>query len=331
MSTPTDSLNENKCSPLVSVVIPAYRVAEFIGEAVGSVLAQTFSDYEIVVVNDGSPDTSELERVLASYQGKIVYVKQENKGVSAARNTGIRAARGSFIAFLDGDDVWEPNYLEIQLSHLQNHPTSDVVYSDAVLFGDPLTEGKKFSEFCPSDGEVSFENLIAEKCNVMLSGSVVKKEMLLKIGMFDEKIRYTEDFELWLRVIKNGGRITYHQNALVRHRTRSGSTSASDPVWLYEHIIATLKRIPDKWSLTERERVVLQQRLQFNAAMLHRFKAKKAFSSGDTTVAINEFREANRFFRKAKISIVIFLLRVAPRLLMMLHDARNRLQVRGAA
>jgi glycosyltransferase involved in cell wall biosynthesis len=102
-------------SPLVSVIIPAYDVAEFIGEALDSVFAQTFTDYEVIVINDGSPDTAKLERALAPYLSRIVYLKQENRGVSAARNTGINAARGSLIAFLDGDDVWLPNYLEVQV------------------------------------------------------------------------------------------------------------------------------------------------------------------------------------------------------------------------
>ena len=89
-------------SPLVSVIIPAYDVAEFIGDALNSVFAQTFSDFEVIVINDGSPDTAKLERVLGPYMSRIVYLKQENRGVSAARNTGIAAARGSLIAFLGG-------------------------------------------------------------------------------------------------------------------------------------------------------------------------------------------------------------------------------------
>src|ERR1044071_9453875 len=103
-------------SPLVSVIVPAYDVAEFIAEALDSVLAQTFDDYEIIVINDGSPDTKDLERALAPYLSRIVYIKQENRGVSAARNTGIKAARGSLIAFLDADDTWLPNYLEVQVA-----------------------------------------------------------------------------------------------------------------------------------------------------------------------------------------------------------------------
>src|SRR5512132_4544704 len=94
----------------VSIIIPAYNVASFIGETLDSVWAQSFTDYEVIVINDGSPDTEEMERVLAPYLDRIVYLKQENQGAGAARNAGLRAARGNYIAFLDGDDVWYPTH-----------------------------------------------------------------------------------------------------------------------------------------------------------------------------------------------------------------------------
>src|SRR6185437_2705463 len=123
-------------SPLVSVIVPAYNVAEFIGDALNSVLAQTFTDYEIIVVNDGSPDTEALEKALGPYMSRIVYIKQENRGVSAARNTAIKAARGSLLAFLDGDDTWLPNYFDVQVPGIQNDPTIDVLYPNVIMFGD---------------------------------------------------------------------------------------------------------------------------------------------------------------------------------------------------
>src|SRR5690348_6033557 len=92
-------------TPLVSVVIPAYNAAAYLPATLDSVLVQSFSNYEIVVVNDGSPDTPELEKALQPYFRKLRYIKQENRGPSSARNTGIRAARGKYVAFLDSDDI----------------------------------------------------------------------------------------------------------------------------------------------------------------------------------------------------------------------------------
>src|SRR5438132_9051132 len=98
--------------PIVSVIIPAYNVAPFIGETLTTVFAQSFNDYEVIVINDGSPDTEELERALQPFIDRINYIKQENRGASAARNAGLRAARGEFVAFLDADDLWLSNYLD---------------------------------------------------------------------------------------------------------------------------------------------------------------------------------------------------------------------------
>ena len=110
----------------VSIIIPAYSAARFIGAALDSVFAQTFRDYEVVLVNDGSPDTRELEEVLKPYEGKIEYIVQENRGLSGARNTGIRAARSEFVAFLDADDIWEPNYLQRQFEEIERRRISRV-------------------------------------------------------------------------------------------------------------------------------------------------------------------------------------------------------------
>src|SRR5581483_4665750 len=106
-------------SPRVSVIIPAYNAAAFIAETLDSVYAQTFADFEVIVVNDGSPDTEDLERELAPYREKLSYIKQENQGAAAARNTGIKAARGEFVAFLDADDTWLLAFLEKQLDLLE--------------------------------------------------------------------------------------------------------------------------------------------------------------------------------------------------------------------
>src|SRR5438552_653435 len=118
----------------VSVIIPAYNVAPYIAETLKSVFAQTKSAFEVIVVNDGSPDTEKLEEVLQPFRDRIVYLKQENRGLSGARNTGIRTATGDLIALLDGDDLWMPQYIETQTEFLRSHPEYDLVYCNAVFF-----------------------------------------------------------------------------------------------------------------------------------------------------------------------------------------------------
>src|ERR1041385_762350 len=111
MSSITNEAPLTEGKPVVSVIIPAYKVAPFIRETLDSVFAQTFTDFEVIVINDGSPDTVDLENAIENYRHAITYLKQANQGAGAARNAGLRVARGHFVAFLDGDDLWLPNFL----------------------------------------------------------------------------------------------------------------------------------------------------------------------------------------------------------------------------
>src|ERR1039458_8017361 len=113
-------------SPQVSVIIPAFNAAGHIVAALESVFAQSFTDYEVILVNDGSPDTEQLEQAIQPYVSRIAYLAQENRGPSAARNLGIRHARGEWLAFLDSDDAWLPHYLAEQLRFLREDPALDI-------------------------------------------------------------------------------------------------------------------------------------------------------------------------------------------------------------
>ena len=312
--------------PLVSVIVPAYNVAEYIGEALNSVLAQTFTDFEIIVINDGSPDTEALEKVLAPYMSRIVYLKQQNQGVSAARNAGIKAARGSLIAFLDGDDTWLPHYLEVQVARIQADPTIDVLYPNVVIFGESSDAGEEFMTSCPSNGEVTFERLMLQECNVS-NCSIARKETIIRAGLFDESLRSVEDFDLWLRVIKSGGRIVYHRDVLARYRRRGGSLTA-DPIWLSNHILEVLNKVKRTMDLTPSERATVEIQLEYFHALLRLHEGRRAFFSGDTAGAIDGLTEANRFFRKRKVSLTVMMLRIAPKFLLRAYDLRDRLYFR---
>src|SRR6185295_3370263 len=132
-------------APAISVVIPAYNVAPFINETLESVFAQTFTDYEVIVVNDGSPDTDDFEAVIKPHLGRIRYLRQENRGASVARNTGLQSARGEFVAFLDADDLWLPNYLEEQMKFISERGC-DLACADATFFGDAAVESRTYMD-----------------------------------------------------------------------------------------------------------------------------------------------------------------------------------------
>ena len=154
--------NAENSAPEVSVIIPAYNCGKFIAETLESALNQSFENFEIILINDGSPDSAQLEKALQPFLHKIVYIKQENGGASSARNAGIKAARGKLIAFLDGDDIWFPEKLKSQIDFL-NKTGFEMVYCNAELFGKNFYKHKTFMESSPSAGEVGFDEKRSEK------------------------------------------------------------------------------------------------------------------------------------------------------------------------
>lgn len=310
-------------SPTVSVIIPAYRVTPYIKEALDSVFAQRYTDFEVVVVNDGTPDTEAFEEVLSPYRHRVVYLRQANKGLSAARNTGIRAARGRLIALLDADDVWEPDYLSVQVAALDADPTLDVVYPDGVIFGDVVEAGHRCMSLAPSNGEVTFERLALQLCSVLVFATA-RKDTLVNAGLFDETLRSAEDFDLWLRVLQLGGRIGYHRQVLARYRRRRGSLS-SDPVWMIRSALRVLAKFEDRTDLTPSQReAVATQRIRFEAER-HFYQGKKAFFERDVPLAMTELTLANAIYQSRKIALAVILLRLAPGLLLRAYDLRDRL------
>lgn len=312
--------------PAVSVIMPAYRVTEYIGAALDSVLAQTFTNYEIIVVNDGSPDTEDLERVLQPYRERIVYIKQENRGLSGARNTAIRAARGEFVALLDPDDMWSPEYLTVQVAAMHSDPTIDVLYSNALIFGDAPDAGRELMDICPTDGEVTFERVITQECNVLICATV-RREAVLRAGLFDETLRSSEDFDLWLRILKTGGYISYHRQPLARYRRRRGSLSA-DPIWMCEHYLQVLDKVERTVTLTPSERETVRRRSAHMRAMLNLHEGKRAFFRGDVSMAIKNLTTANIHLNNRKLALMLRLMRYAPRLLMRVYNIRDRFILR---
>lgn len=296
--------------PAVSVIVPCYNVTAFIAEALDSARAQTFRDFETIVVNDGCPDTGNLERALAPYQGEIRYIKQENRGVAGALNTGIRAARAPLIAFLSGDDIWEPNYLEYQVDYLEKHPEVDVVYPNAVFFGETSWAGKTIRNVYPSRGEVTVQSLLTREC--MVNALVTaRREAIMTVGMFDADLRSGEDWDLWLRLAKAGHRIAYHDQVLYRYRLRRGALTA-DRISLPKSTINMLKKLLRRGDLTSEERRLAEEALRVNEADLSLALGKIALYAGNRKDALFHLGRANAVMKNRRIRAALFLLRIAP-------------------
>jgi len=189
--------NKNSKPPLVSVIIATYNRAPIISQSIESVLAQTFKDYEIIVVDDGSSDgTKQLMR--ERFAGKLVYIRKEvNGGLSAARNTGVKAARGRYVAILDDDDLWLPEKLKMQVGLIEEQPSLGLVYCNSLTINE---HDEVKGEIKGSKRGALFDELLSSNCLGPPSGVLVPKTVLAQVGYFDENLSALEDWDLWIRV-----------------------------------------------------------------------------------------------------------------------------------
>ena len=300
-------------TPVVSVIIPAYNAAKYISKTLQSVLDQTFTNFEIIVVNDGSPDSNEFEAVIRPFLEQIVYLKQQNHGPSAARNLGIRRSLGQFVAFLDSDDEWLPDYLSEQMVLFEETPSLDIVYSDALLCSIDGTSRKTFMEKCPSKSPVTFESLLVEDSQVITSGTVARKRTVIEAGLFDESFRCSEDYDLWLRIAYQGGAIAFQRKVLLRHLVRPDSLS-SDSATLLENMIKVLTKLERSLQLSPERSALLHNKLGETEAQLALERGKRHLLVGEIDKATDSLVRANELIKGAKLSTVIVGLRIAPRL-----------------
>jgi glycosyltransferase involved in cell wall biosynthesis len=311
--------------PMVSVVIPAYNSAEYIAETLESVIAQKFREYEVIVVNDGSPDTEQFERAIRSRLEDIIYIKQHNAGAGIARNHAIEAARGEIIAFLDADDVWLPDFLASQYVFLNRH-SYDMVYCDAILFGINSAYRRTFMETAPSKGEANFESILDLECNVITSGTMARRQMIIDAGMFETERVRAHDFHLWLRMAKKGAKIGYQRKQLVKYRVRLDGLSG-DSVSRVEREINAFERVRQSIEMTPKELAIVRRRIAGLEADLAVEQGKAFLLQGDYPEAAVAFRVANRHRRSLKLSLVTLLTRLAPRTLLKFYTSARSSEI----
>lgn len=211
--------------PSVSVVIPNYNYGIFLAQAIDSVLAQTYPNIEIIVIDDGSTDAS--EKVLDNYGDKIRWFKQTNGGVSRARNRGISESGGDFIAFLDADDIWLPEKIERQLKLFADDSEIGLVHCGFVDFDNA---GSLAEHLDGMEGWVA-ESLLSYRRSVILGGgsaTVVKRKAIDESGGFDENMRIGEDWEFYYRIAKNY-KVGFVPQVLLKYRIHPSNSFANNP------------------------------------------------------------------------------------------------------
>ncbi|MCK5580787.1 MAG: glycosyltransferase [Candidatus Omnitrophica bacterium] len=273
---------------LVSIVIPAYNCGEFIAETLESVLNQTYPRFEIIVVDDGSTDSTEgiVRGYVEKHPEKVVYYRQENGGAAKTRNVGLSHAKGEYIAFLDGDDIFFPEKLEKTIAFLEQYHNYALVYTDMFLIDDEghflkhWLESKKYFD----QGHI-FINLLKE-CFFIPSSVVIRKEILDQVGGFDENIRYTEDADLWLRIAKHH-QIGLIKEPLVKWRIHQGNTS-KDIKSGTENMIKVFEKQFFSSDINAEAKKILRKRL-----------AEKYFDLGYHGYRISDYRWAKDLFLKS--------------------------------
>jgi glycosyltransferase involved in cell wall biosynthesis len=186
---------KNGLNPWVSVIIPTYNRCWILKEAIDSVLSQKFSDFEVIVVDDGSTDATSA--LLSTYGDQVTTICQKNEGVSAARNVGISHARGGYITFLDSDDMWLPEKLSCQHDFFQSHPEALICQTEEIWIRNGVRVNPKNRHKKPSG--MIFEPSL-QLCLVSPSAVMIKKSLFGSVGLFNESFPACEDYDLWLRI-----------------------------------------------------------------------------------------------------------------------------------
>ncbi len=204
----------------ISVVIPTYNRVSFLKEAIDSVLSQTYRNFELIVVDDGSTDGT--PKLLSSYGYKIRVIPQANQGPSAARNRGIEAAKGKWIAFLDSDDVWKPDKLKKQVQFITDHPDTKICQAEEVW----IRNGKRVN---PRKKHEMHSGWIYEQCLplciVSPSSVMIHRDVFEKVGFFDETMPACEDYDLWLRICAHYPVLYVDENLIVKYGGHSDQLS----------------------------------------------------------------------------------------------------------
>jgi glycosyltransferase involved in cell wall biosynthesis len=235
--------------PNISVIIPTYNRVDFLKKAIDSVFSQTYKDFELIVVDDGSTD--ETKDLIKRYSHKIKYIYQANQGPAASRNTGIKQAKGNFIAFLDSDDWWRRDKLEAQIDQMRSKPSYLISHTQEIWYRD----GKILN---PKDKHKKYSGMIFDRClkicAVGMSTIMARRELFPKVGLFDERLPCCEDYDLWLRASANFPFLLIDQPLTLKDGGRPDQLSFRYAQGIDKFRIYSIKKILEEDNLTNPQR-----------------------------------------------------------------------------
>ncbi len=276
----------------VSVIIPCYNYARFLGRAVNSLREQSYQNWEAIIVDDGSTDnTEEVASILVGEDSRVRYVRQRNAGTSEAKNAGIRLAQGEFVLFLDADDLITPNKLMAHIEHFKKSPNIDISYSRFRYFEDvcedklftklDLSSIKEWSKVIDGRYEVAFPVFVKGN-NMAIHSAVIKRSLVDKVGFFDVNMRALEDWDYWLRCILRGAYISFlgDPTAIALTRVHPGSATHKIDFSNYEKVI--------------------YEKMGVEAARIHKEGDERFYAFIKKEIDALKRKRRNRLFKKKK-------------------------------
>lgn len=294
-------------APAVSVIVPAYGVAHLLAQTLASIQAQTRTDWEAIVIDDGSPDDVVAVFGQFAHDPRFRLLRTDNGGLATARNRAIAAARAPYVALLDGDDIYAPTYLARMLPLIEADQGLGFVSCDAVYFGEGVRESRYGERYCMT-GPMTLERVLSRDL-VIFVAAIVRRSALDAVGGFDGRLRAVEDLDLWIRMLAAGWRGAILPEPLVRYRRRAGSLSSS----LRNMLVASCAVYGKAcYQLDGEPRRVAQQCLAACEEQLRWLEGEARIRRGDVAGGLPLMRGAER--RSARWRVALAALRVAPRL-----------------
>jgi len=311
--------------PPVSVIMPAFNVEHYIAEAIESVLAQTFTDCRLVIVDDGSTDRTLAiaERYRDAFPDRIVLLSQDNRGVAAARNRAIAACRAEVFALLDADDAWWPTFLEAQMRILDAQPRLAIVSGNALVRGGPNHGQPVRPPVDPRPGPGLLEILADEQAVFIMA--VFRRSVLDEIGGFDERFRSNEDYDFWIRAAAAGFAFARNSTPLAYYSRHSASLSASE-VRMVGGVIRVYRKTLETCPLGTTGRSIVERQIERFEAELLRAQTRAALAEGDAVSAAASIEALRLRTGGIRLAVAASALRWLPRFALRVYATRRRVR-----
>lgn len=315
MSHPVDRVSQETGvpdGPRFTVIIPAYNAEAYLPDTLRSILAQTYNDWELVIVNDGSTDaTGDIAAGFAEQEPRIRVLTQPNGGCSSASNTAWRAARGEYVCILGADDLYLPAYLETQSRFMDANPGFDIYTCNGIKF---YPDGATAPYFTDPRHQNVTEFVLDDflESNPVFGAAIFKRSMVERLGGYREDLINAEDYDFWIRAVASGARVLHNPVVLAHYRKHRGNKSGNAAA-AARALVRILEALQDRPGLDASVRDHLARVLIRRRAAVKRRELESRMLAGDLAGARREFWNVRRgFASRTKYAAALALILVSP-------------------